>query len=121
MKNLKLIALAFSVVFATSCKENKTEEAIIDTEIEKVIEANSTEKKLSITLSPKSDSNVEGTINFVEKNGMVTMVGTITGLEEGEHAIHIHETADCSSGEMLQAIIKVISETLKPMLQVGQP
>lgn len=101
MKNLKLLTLAFSVVFAISCKEIKTEteETSIDTEIEKVVEASSTEKRLSITLSPKSDSNVEGTINFVEKNGIVTMVGTITGLEEGEHAIHIHEKADCSSAD----------------------
>jgi Cu-Zn family superoxide dismutase len=101
MKHLKLIALAFSVVFATSCKETKseTDEALIDTEIEKVLEATSTEKSLTISLSPKSDSNVEGTINFVEKNGMVTMVGTVTGLEEGEHAIHIHEKADCSSAD----------------------
>jgi Cu-Zn family superoxide dismutase len=101
MKNLNLLTLAFSVVFAISCKEIKTEteETSIDTEIEKVVEASSTEKRLSITLSPKSDSNVEGTINFVEKNGIVTMVGTITGLEEGEHAIHIHEKADCSSAD----------------------
>jgi Cu-Zn family superoxide dismutase len=101
MKHLKLIALAFSVVFVTSCKETKseTDEALIDTEIEQVVEATSTEKSLTISLSPKSDSNVEGTINFVEKNGMVTMVGTVTGLEEGEHAIHIHEKADCSSAD----------------------
>ena len=101
MKNLKLIALTLSVVCATACKETKTEniEAEIDAEIEKIIEADATEKKLSISLSPKSDSNVEGTINFTEKNGLVTMVGTITGLEEGEHAIHIHETADCSAAD----------------------
>ncbi|WP_400079826.1 superoxide dismutase family protein [Winogradskyella sp. R77965] len=98
MKNLKLIALAFSVVFATACKEIKKEtEETIETEVEEVVKEDSTEKKLSITLSPKSDSNVEGTINFTEVDGMVTMEGTITGLEEGEHAIHIHEKADCSS------------------------
>ena len=100
MKYLKLIALAFSIVFATSCKDEKKEiEKVVDTEIEEVVKENETEKKLSITLSPKSDSNVEGTINFTEKNGIVTMVGTITGLEEGEHAIHIHEKADCSSDD----------------------
>ncbi len=100
MKNLKLIALAFSVVFATSCKENKTEtEVVIETEVEEIVKEDTIEKKLSITLSPKSDSNVEGTINFTEKNGMVTMVGTVIGLEEGEHAIHIHEKADCSSAD----------------------
>ena len=100
MKNLKLIALALGVVFATSCKENKTvTEDEIQTEVEEIIKEDSTEKKLSITLSPKSDSNVDGTINFTQKNGMVTMVGTVTGLEAGEHAIHIHEKADCSSSD----------------------
>jgi len=99
MKYLKIIVLVFSVIFSTSCKENKTEKDAIDIEVEEIIKEDSKEKKLSITLSPKSDSNVEGTINFSEKNGIVTMVGTITGLEEGEHAIHIHEKADCSSAD----------------------
>ena len=98
MKNLKLLVLGFGIVFATSCKENKTEaKDNIDIEVEEIIKEGSKEKKLSITLSAKSDSNVEGIINFTEKNDIVTMVGTITGLEEGEHAIHIHEKADCSS------------------------
>jgi len=97
MKNLKLIALAFSVVFVIACKETKSETKEIITEVEETITEEVKEKKLSITLSPKSDSKVEGTINFTELNGVVSMVGTITGLEEGEHAIHIHEKADCSS------------------------
>jgi Cu-Zn family superoxide dismutase len=98
MKHLKLIALAFSVVFATSCKENKSE-TVVETEVEEIVEENTVEKKISVTLSPKSGSKVEGTINFTDKNGLVTMVGTITGLEEGEHAIHLHATADCSSDD----------------------
>ncbi len=98
MKNLKLIALAFSVVFVTSCKDNKKEtEEITKVEVEEIVKEDTTEKTLSIYLSPKSGSEVEGTINFTEKGGIVTMVGTVMGLEEGEHAIHIHETADCSS------------------------
>ncbi len=56
-------------------------------------------KRLSITLSPKSGSRVEGTINFTQLNGMVSMVGMVTGLEEGDHAIHIHEKADCSADD----------------------
>lgn len=96
MKNLRLIALTFAVVFATACKETKKEnETVIETtEVEEIV---TPDKKLSISLVPKSGSNVEGTINFSQKNGMVTMVGTVTGLEEGEHAIHIHEKADCSA------------------------
>lgn len=100
MKNLRLIALTFAVVFATACKDSKKEtETTIETEVEEIVKEGTTEKKLSITLSPKSGSNVEGTINFTQKNGLVTMVGTVTGLEEGEHAIHIHEKADCSSDD----------------------
>tara|TARA_Y100000815_G_scaffold158873_1_gene144219 strand:+ start:452 stop:1042 length:591 start_codon:yes stop_codon:yes gene_type:complete len=101
MKNLKLIVFVFSIVFATACKETKkeAEEVVEETEmeVEEIVEEAPMEKKLSIKLSPKSDSNTEGTINFTEKDGVVSLVGTITGLEEGEHAIHIHEKADCSS------------------------
>lgn len=99
MKTLKLMAIAMSIVFATACKDNKKEsQDIEEIEIEETLEEDTT-KKLSITLSPKSGSNVEGTVNFTEKNGIVTMVGTFTGLEEGEHAIHIHEKADCSAAD----------------------
>ena len=101
MKNLKLIVFVFSIVFATACKETKkeAEEVVEETEmeVEEIVDEAPMEKKLSIKLSPKSDSNTEGTINFTEKDGVVSLVGTITGLEEGEHAIHIHEKADCSS------------------------
>jgi Cu-Zn family superoxide dismutase len=100
MKNFKLIALAFILVFSISCKDEKKEiNDVEDKEIQDIVKENSKEKKISIMLSPKSDSNVEGTINFTEKNGLVTMTGTVTGLEEGEHAIHIHEKADCSSAD----------------------
>lgn len=98
MKNLRLIALMFSVVLTIACKDTK-KETVVETEVEEIIKDDVKEKRLSITLLPKSGSNVEGTINFSEKNGLVTMVGTVTGLEEGEHAIHIHEKADCSSDD----------------------
>lgn len=98
MKNLKLIALALSIVFATACKQNKKEtEEIIETEVEEVVEGTKTEKSISVTMNPKSDSNVTGTVVFTEKDGMVTMEGTFSGLTEGVHAIHLHEKADCSS------------------------
>lgn len=102
MKNLKVLLLSCILVSAvTACKDTKKE---TDTTTEKeteVIEENvdTTSKKLSVTLSPKSDSNIEGTINFTETNGKVSMVGTVTGLEEGKHAIHIHEKADCSAND----------------------
>ncbi|SDH23966.1 superoxide dismutase family protein [Winogradskyella thalassocola] len=101
MKTIKLFTLACTiVVFATACKDTKKEtETVTETETLEIEEVVAAPKKLSITLSPKSGSNVEGTINFNEVNGVVSMVGTVTGLEEGEHAIHIHEKADCSADD----------------------
>ena len=96
MKNIKLVALALILVFAISCKKNKKEE-VKETEVEEVVKETSTEKKLSVSLSPKSDSNVSGTVIFKEKEGVVTMTAKMTGLTEGTHAIHIHEKADCTS------------------------
>mgnify|MGYP001545787389 FL=1 len=48
-------------------------------------------------MEPKSNSNVEGEFSFTEENGQITMVASFSGLSPGEHAIHIHEKADCSS------------------------
>ncbi|NRR91904.1 superoxide dismutase family protein [Winogradskyella undariae] len=98
MKNLKFITLALTILFATACKDKpKNTDKVTKTEAAK--ETSISQKSLSIALDPKSGSNVEGTIKFSEENGTVSMVGTITGLEEGKHAIHIHEKADCSAND----------------------
>lgn len=98
MRHLKLMTLAFAVVFATACKNDKKEtEEIIETEVEEVVTETKTEKTISVTLSPKSDSNVTGTVVFTDKGGEVTMEASLSGLTEGIHAIHLHEKADCSS------------------------
>lgn len=54
-------------------------------------------KSVSFEMEPKSDSGVTGEVTFAETNGTVVMVANLTGLTEGEHAIHIHEKADCTS------------------------
>ncbi len=55
--------------------------------------------EIKTTFSSKSESSVSGMANFVEKNGTVTMVANLSGLTPGEHAIHIHEKADCSAAD----------------------
>lgn len=54
-------------------------------------------KKLQFSLNPKSGSDANGMVTFIEENGQVTLEAHINGLSAGEHAIHIHQTADCSS------------------------
>ena len=98
MKYLKLILLAFVVVFATSCKENKKEtEALNETPEE--TETVETNTEMTILLSPKSESTVEGKVTFSQEGDNVLMKATMSGLSEGTHAIHIHEKADCSSAD----------------------
>lgn len=98
MKYLKFTILTFAIIFATACKDNKKEtEEVIETEAKEVKEKESSKKEIKIALSPKSDSNVSGSVKFIEENGEVQMIAYVKGLEEGEHAIHIHQEADCSS------------------------
>lgn len=98
MKYLKLSILTLAVVFATSCKDNKKEtEETKEPEVEKTAEPIIKKTEMKIKLDPKSGSNATGAIKFVEENGKVTMMAYLSGLDEGEHAIHIHESADCSS------------------------
>jgi len=54
---------------------------------------------IKFMMEPKSDSNVKGTVTFTEADGKVNMVAMLSGLSAGEHAIHIHDKADCSSAD----------------------
>lgn len=54
-------------------------------------------KEAVVTIEAKSDSGISGTVTFSELDGIVTMTANISGLSEGNHAIHIHEFGDCSA------------------------
>ncbi|SFZ92582.1 superoxide dismutase, Cu-Zn family [Flaviramulus basaltis] len=90
--SLLLIALTLSVV---ACKKEKKETKTTETEMKK--EVVMTPKKVKVALSAKSDSNVSGNIVFTEEAGTVSMTAIISGLEPGEHAIHIHASSDCTA------------------------
>lgn len=112
MKKYQALLIALCLVTAIACKEDKKEtEETVDTVTESV-EDNSTEsttsssesnqaanefKKVRILLDAKSNSNVTGSAVFKQEKGVVSMIATFSGLSEGEHAIHLHEKADCSS------------------------
>ncbi|MWB96147.1 superoxide dismutase family protein [Flavobacterium sp. GA093] len=83
---MKKIVVSFAIITALiiGCKTNtKSADA----------------KTLTITLEPKSNSTVTGTATFTEKNGKVTFVAKMAGLEPGVHAIHIHEKSDCTAAD----------------------
>jgi Cu-Zn family superoxide dismutase len=61
---------------------------------------NSTDtKKLQLIFESKSNSQVTGSATFIEKEGKVTFVAKVSGLQPGIHAIHIHEKSDCSAAD----------------------
>lgn len=99
MKTLKLGLLTILSITMFGCKgENKDTDTDKTEKVANTNEENDT-KTLEITLTPKSESNVSGKIVFIEDEGMVNMIATLSGLTEGEHAIHIHQKADCSSAD----------------------
>lgn len=99
--------VALTLIFATSCKNDKKKDGEMDnqqtemgSDMESDMSTNSDTaeaKKVVVEIASKSGSDISGQVVFTEENGEVTMVATIEGLAEGTHAIHIHETADCSS------------------------
>ncbi|WP_108244577.1 superoxide dismutase family protein [Muricauda brasiliensis] len=102
MKSIQAIALALVFIMAFSCKQAKKETEEATEEVEETVDqmAETTEpESITFSMEPKSDSNVNGEVVFTQENGNVVMKATFTGLDEGEHAIHLHEKADCSSAD----------------------
>ncbi|MFA5619890.1 MAG: superoxide dismutase family protein [Weeksellaceae bacterium] len=79
MKNLKMMALCVAFgLFAASCSSTRS---------------------LTYDIMPKEGTATGGSVSFVQKDGQVTMTVDATGLTPGLHAIHLHETADCSAAD----------------------
>ena len=102
MKKTIYLMFISTMVFALSCKEAKKEANEAKAEMEEAAEEMKEEvsaETLKFAMEPKSDSSVKGDVSFTEENGEVKMVAMLSGLSEGEHAIHIHDKADCSSAD----------------------
>jgi Cu-Zn family superoxide dismutase len=95
MKTVKIIATVILIAGLYNCKEVKKEADSTTKEIKEEIQVES----ISFKMESKSDSNVTGNVTFTEEDGKVSMTAMLTGLSEGEHAIHIHDKADCSSAD----------------------
>lgn len=102
MKKIQIIALSMVLFMSYSCKDGKKTEKEGDTGTDEPVEKMAEEVNVEVikfSMQPKSASNVQGEVVFTEENGMVMMKATLSGLSAGEHAIHIHEKADCSSDD----------------------
>jgi len=98
MRIIPIAFLSILVGLGCGCKETKKESEKEMKEVENIEEEIKVEK-VSFTMQAKSGSEVSGMVTFTEENGAVSMVAELKGLSEGEHAIHLHEKADCSSDD----------------------
>ncbi|MBR9756516.1 MAG: superoxide dismutase family protein [Algicola sp.] len=102
MKKISFLTLALAFTLAACKKEKKQEtpaSADVQEQVEEVKEVKEEIKKIKVALAAKSGSEVTGNAVFTDENGTVTMVAVFEGLTEGEHAIHLHEKADCSADD----------------------
>ncbi|PKA99929.1 Cu-Zn family superoxide dismutase [Flavobacteriaceae bacterium MAR_2009_75] len=103
MNYIKLTFLSACLITLVNCKETKknADKAgdTMETEMENMAEPEEMQedKTLALSVTSKSDSDVKGEVTFKEENGEVMMKAEFSGLTEGDHAIHLHETADCSA------------------------
>ncbi len=97
MRSVIIIILALIFSLSYSCKEAKkeTKEEAKEEKMEQEVKV----EKISFTMEAKSGSEVSGNVTFTEEAGVVSMTAQLSGLTPGEHAIHLHEKADCSSDD----------------------
>ncbi len=97
----QILVLLLIAAFVLSCKNNKKDaEQAVETveETAKEVEEEKVEV-IKFALNSKSESTATGEVEFAEEDGTVMMRAILSGLTPGEHAIHIHEKADCSSDD----------------------
>ncbi len=102
MKIFRLSTLSLLLILGLGCKEAKKEAGEAVEEMEEAVEVVTEEimvETVAFKMEPKSDSKVAGEVEFTEKDGKVVMKASFSGLTPGEHAIHIHEKADCSAAD----------------------
>jgi len=104
MKTTKLAVMTILIAASFNCKDFKKgyEDGMKAAEAEAAAEEMKEEvtvETISFKMEAKSDSKVTGDVTFTEEDGKVSMIAMLTGLTPGEHAIHIHDKADCSSDD----------------------
>ena len=98
MKKLGIFIFNIAIIGLVSC--NGTSKKAKDAPQEhQTMEMKSEVKKITFDMEPKSGSTVKGTVEFSQMGDQVMMMAYLSGLTPGEHAIHLHETADCSSDD----------------------
>ena len=82
---LLLIGISFALV---SCQRMQQPTSVLSTP---------SAKQAIATIGPASDSSVTGMATFTQNSDQITLTIEIQGATPGIHAVHIHESGDCSA------------------------
>ena len=105
MKKSIILLFVLSLILTTACKNDKkanegetteTQEEISNTKSVDTTKSVATDK-ITVMLESKSGSTAKGNVVFRQRSNTVSMTAVFSGLDEGEHAIHLHEKSDCSA------------------------
>lgn len=102
MKSIKVFAISLLLLASYNCKDAKKEAKATEDETMDAMKETMEEAKMEtikVAMEPKSDSDVKGEVTFTQDGNTVNMMATLSGLTPGEHAIHLHEKADCSAAD----------------------
>ncbi|MBC6996884.1 superoxide dismutase family protein [Cytophaga sp. FL35] len=107
MKKIYFTIVTASILAFTGCKETKKNaDSAVDSmekemenmeETAKEMEESTMDQTITLAMNSASDSGVKGDVTFTQNGEEVMMMAKFTGLQAGNHAIHLHETADCSA------------------------
>lgn len=64
---------------------------------------NDAQETATAVLEPTEGNNVSGTVTFMQMDNGVHVIANLTGLSEGAHGFHVHETGDCSASDATSA------------------
>ena len=105
MKKSIILLFVLSLILTTACKNDKnanegetieTQEETSNTKSVDTTRAVTTDK-ITVLLESRSGSTAKGNVVFRQRSSTVSMTAVFSGLEEGEHAVHLHEKSDCSA------------------------
>jgi|SRR5690554_1294962 len=106
MRKLGILFTTSLLLAFTACNDGKKntdtdlDTNLIDTDAPtEAQDMRETARTISVVMEPKSGSNVQGEAFFRQENGVVRLEAKFTGLNPGEHAIHLHEKSDCSADD----------------------
>jgi superoxide dismutase, Cu-Zn family len=102
--DVKIIPFMICMIFAGGCATEETQDtSLSDTLAAETDTTSMQETTATAQLQPTEGNNAAGTIEFTSGDGEVRVIAHITGLEPGQHGIHVHEFGDCSAPDASSA------------------